>query len=80
MTSHPVVFLFSESALDSEYLKREMGDILADCLVEVSQKKPWDPIEFIAMWLYKYRTNTVMRERVRKKLHFLSEKGNYVIK
>ena len=39
---------------------------MADCLVEVVQKKPWDPIEYIAMWLYKYRTNACMRERVRK--------------
>ena len=39
--------------MDTEYLKVELGTCLTQCLAEVSMKRPQDPIEFIAQWLYK---------------------------
>ena len=38
--------------MDTEYLKKTVGSCLINCLVEVNQVKPEDPIEYIAQWLY----------------------------
>ena len=40
--------------MDSKYLNEIMKEPLAECLAEVCFKKPLDPIEYIALWLYKY--------------------------
>uniref|UniRef100_A0A2C9K3R5 RIIa domain-containing protein n=1 Tax=Biomphalaria glabrata TaxID=6526 RepID=A0A2C9K3R5_BIOGL len=42
----------SESCYD-QYLKRSLGNYLSQCLQEVVELKPRDPIEFIAKYLYK---------------------------
>ena len=51
-------------SMDSEYLKSRLGNCLVDCLVDVSEKRPGDPIEFIAHWLYKYTDNVGMHNQV----------------
>lgn len=43
--------------MDTAYLKQNLGDSLSRCLAEVSEKRPRDPIEYIAQWLYKYVEN-----------------------
>lgn len=43
--------------MDTAYLKKNLGDSLSKCLSEVSEKRPRDPIEYIAQWLYKYVEN-----------------------
>ena len=43
--------------MDTAYLKQCLGDSLTKCLAEVSEKRPRDPIEYIAQWLYKFVEN-----------------------
>eukprot|EP00794_Sanderia_malayensis_P012301 gene12301-13570_t len=43
--------------MDSEYLKQHVGDALTRGLVEISQKRPNDPIEYLGFWLRKYVEN-----------------------
>lgn len=50
--------------MDAGYLKREVGGPLRRCLAEVSEKRPYDPIEFIAHWLYKFMENKKYEEQV----------------
>ena len=50
--------------MDSEYLKQQVGGALAAGLSEVCQKKPVDPIDYLAKWLKKYVQNVHEQEKV----------------
>jgi len=43
--------------MDAEYLRQNIGSCLSECLAEVCMKRPVDPIEYIAHWLYKHVDN-----------------------
>ena len=43
--------------MDTAYLKKTLGDSLTQCLSEVAEKRPRDPIEYIAQWMYKFIEN-----------------------
>lgn len=51
--------------MDTAYLKKTLGDSLSRCLAEVSEKRPRDPIEYIAQWMYKYIENQNFDAQVR---------------
>lgn len=60
-----VCFLYFRAVnMDSDYLKTHLGKCLSDCLTEVSEKRPLDPIEYIAQWLYKHIDNVKNAKQV----------------
>ena len=50
---------------DSRYLGTVLGDALILGLSEVAQTRPWDPIEYLAQWLYKHSDNVKLQQQVR---------------
>ena len=49
--------------LESDYLKRWVGAAITEALTEVALKHPADPIEYIALWLLRYKeSQTAMKE------------------
>ncbi|XP_057309506.1 DPY30 domain-containing protein 1-like [Hydractinia symbiolongicarpus] len=57
--------------MDSEYLKRHVGTALSLGLSEVCQKKPADPIDYLANWLRKFVQNEENKRQVEKEEELL---------
>lgn len=58
--------------MDVEYLKKNVSDALAEGLKEVIEKRPSDPIEFLAYWLIKYRESQLDNQKVMLSNHLIA--------
>lgn len=50
--------------MESQYLKQCLGNCLKKGLAEIVVRRPPDPIEYLAHWIYKYRRNLDEEEKV----------------
>uniref|UniRef100_A0A2K6AMZ7 DPY30 domain-containing protein 1 n=1 Tax=Macaca nemestrina TaxID=9545 RepID=A0A2K6AMZ7_MACNE len=51
---------------ESIYLQKHLGACLTQGLAEVARVRPVDPIEYLALWIYKFKENVTM-EQLRQK-------------
>ena len=51
--------------MESEYVRRSVGQALALGLAEVVAVRPADPVEYLALWLLQHKRNLGEREQVR---------------
>ncbi|XP_064230458.1 DPY30 domain-containing protein 1 isoform X2 [Aotus nancymaae] len=52
--------------MESIYLQKHLGTCLTQGLAEVAKVHPVDPIEYLALWIYKFKENVTM-EQLRQK-------------
>ncbi|KAL4699246.1 hypothetical protein H8959_011903 [Pygathrix nigripes] len=52
--------------MESIYLRKHLGACLTQGLAEVARVHPADPIEYLALWIYKFKENVTM-EQLRQK-------------
>ncbi|XP_032169428.1 DPY30 domain-containing protein 1 isoform X2 [Mustela erminea] len=54
--------------MESRYLQKCLGTCLIQGLAEVARIRPVDPIEYLGLWIYKYKENMTMEQLRRKEM------------
>lgn len=64
------------TTLDGKYVAEHLGTALTLALAELAERRPKDPIEYLSMWLYKYKENmdhNMKQENLIKELQLAEE-------
>ncbi|XP_069876827.1 DPY30 domain-containing protein 1 isoform X2 [Dipodomys merriami] len=54
--------------MESTYLQKYLGTCLTQGLAEVARVRPLDPIEYLALWICKYKENVKMEKQREKEM------------
>ncbi|XP_048195116.1 DPY30 domain-containing protein 1 [Perognathus longimembris pacificus] len=54
--------------MESAYLQKHLGTCLTQGLAEVARVRPVDPIEYLALWICKYKDNINMQQQREKEM------------
>ncbi|XP_012887525.1 PREDICTED: DPY30 domain-containing protein 1 [Dipodomys ordii] len=54
--------------MESTYLQKYLGTCLTQGLAEVARVRPLDPIEYLALWICKYKENVNMKKQREKEM------------
>lgn len=54
--------------MDSQYVSRTLGRCLSEGLAELIELRPLDPIEFLSLWILKYKHNQELELEVKHTL------------
>ncbi|KAB0402899.1 hypothetical protein E2I00_006093, partial [Balaenoptera physalus] len=49
--------------MESAYLQKNLGTCLTQGLAEVARMRPVDPIEYLALWIYKHKNNVTVEQQ-----------------
>ena len=56
------------STFEAQYVASTVGPVLTKAMAEIVLKKPMDPVEYLANYLYKHVDNMKRREEVKHSL------------
>ncbi|XP_049646707.1 DPY30 domain-containing protein 1 [Suncus etruscus] len=54
--------------MESAYLQKHVGKCLTLGLAELAKSRPTDPIEYLALWIYKYKYNLIAEQQRQKEM------------
>ena len=52
------------TTVDGKYVAEHMGTALTLALAEIAERRPADPVEYLANWLYKYQETMDYNKKV----------------
>lgn len=55
--------------MESEYVRRSVGQALTLGLAEVATVRPADPVEYLALWLLQHKRNLNEKDKVDRLLY-----------